>query len=366
MIPWQVREAVSAIRNAPARNAAAKAREGIRKSGETKPVVAFGGVLDSGSLIHGGAVKLLHLRDAFAHSEQSFNVLYLVSSAQAPFSSRPRKALPRSRHRLCLEPEWRRLSRLGGLRGRAPQRADARTPAPGRARRLPEHVLSRVGADKFLGPCPAPHSTLLNPVDPRKIPPTRKSAPRESAQAARNGHAELRGARVLSAIGCLKALREGGVEATLTIAGKLLWKDAEEEVAREVSRLGLAAYVARHPAFTQEEAANLYRAHHIVIHPKYLDPCPTVVIEALASGLPVVGSASGGLPELIPAAAGELVRVPPRLGPPDYALRRGICCRRVEASAAFARGLSRRRARMRWRISEHAIGLHGTGKFFNH
>jgi glycosyltransferase involved in cell wall biosynthesis len=60
-------------------------------------------------------------------------------------------------------------------------------------------------------------------------------------------------------------------------------------------------------SFTQPEAAELYRSHHLLLHPKYLDPCPTVVIEALSSGLPVVASASGGLPEIVPASCGELI-----------------------------------------------------------
>ena len=53
--------------------------------------------------------------------------------------------------------------------------------------------------------------------------------------------------------------------------------------------------------------ANLYRSHHIVLHPKYMDPCPTVAIEALASGCPVVGSNSGGMPELVGQDCGILV-----------------------------------------------------------
>ena len=52
------------------------------------------------------------------------------------------------------------------------------------------------------------------------------------------------------------------------------------------------------------------RAHHVLLHPKYMDPCPTVVIEALACGLPVVGPASGGLPELVDAGSGRLLPVP--------------------------------------------------------
>ncbi len=37
----------------------------------------------------------------------------------------------------------------------------------------------------------------------------------------------------------------------------------------------------------------------MLLHPKVRDPCPNVVLEALACGLPVVHSASGGVPELV-------------------------------------------------------------------
>jgi glycosyltransferase involved in cell wall biosynthesis len=54
----------------------------------------------------------------------------------------------------------------------------------------------------------------------------------------------------------------------------------------------------------------MLQASHVLLHLKYADPCPTAVIEALACGVPVVGSRTGGMPELVGTDGGELLEVP--------------------------------------------------------
>jgi glycosyltransferase involved in cell wall biosynthesis len=63
------------------------------------------------------------------------------------------------------------------------------------------------------------------------------------------------------------------------------------------------------PPFRQAEAPAIYRNAHLLLHTKYNDPCPTVPIEAMACGLPVVGTRSGGMGELVSEACGVLVPV---------------------------------------------------------
>jgi glycosyltransferase involved in cell wall biosynthesis len=77
---------------------------------------------------------------------------------------------------------------------------------------------------------------------------------------------------------------------------------------REAMR-GLERRVTILPPFGQEEAPEIYRAAHLLLHTKYNDPCPTVPIEAMACGLPVVGTRSGGMPELVPEECGMLVPI---------------------------------------------------------
>ncbi len=51
--------------------------------------------------------------------------------------------------------------------------------------------------------------------------------------------------------------------------------------------------------YSQREAPDVFRRAHLLLHTKVNDPCPTVVLEAMACGLPVVHPASGGTVELV-------------------------------------------------------------------
>jgi glycosyltransferase involved in cell wall biosynthesis len=74
--------------------------------------------------------------------------------------------------------------------------------------------------------------------------------------------------------------------------------------------------------YTQAEAPAVMVLGDILLHTKVNDPCPGLVAEAMACGLPVVYSASGGVPELVGEDAGVGVETPLRwdaIVPPDPA-----------------------------------------------
>lgn len=70
---------------------------------------------------------------------------------------------------------------------------------------------------------------------------------------------------------------------------------------------------------TRDEVAMVLRSCHVMIHLVPNDVCPNKVLEAMASGCFVVGTGSGGTPELL-GAAGAIVAMPrswdPRFPPP--------------------------------------------------
>ncbi len=56
--------------------------------------------------------------------------------------------------------------------------------------------------------------------------------------------------------------------------------------------------------YAQRDAPAIFRQAHVLLHTKVNDPCPTLVLEAMACGLPVVYPRSGGTVELVGDEAG--------------------------------------------------------------
>jgi glycosyltransferase involved in cell wall biosynthesis len=71
------------------------------------------------------------------------------------------------------------------------------------------------------------------------------------------------------------------------------------------------------------------------------DPCPMTVIEALADGLPVLGSDRGGLPELVGEDAGLPVEDPAAWSAALTALWTDPAARAAAGAAALARARTR-------------------------
>jgi glycosyltransferase involved in cell wall biosynthesis len=306
-----LRSAVWSLLRWPSRNAFARsleARDFALPSGG--PVLSYGGALPRGpgALVAGGRVKLGHLDRIFPENGESFNVLYLVSSAQ------PRFAL-----QLVRWARARGVKFVWNQNGVAfPAWAGAKlaeTNRPMTALRneadfvVYQSDFCRESAERFLGSNTTPSKVLFNPVDLHEFSPAPSSEPVTRWNLLTAG-THYQPGRVLGPIEALEHLRKSGCPAHLTVAGALCWPNAEAEVQFAIARRGLTGAVTLRPAFSQAEAVQLYRDAHVLIHPKYHDPCPTVVIEALACGLPVIGSRTGGLPELVGNDGGELIEVP--------------------------------------------------------
>jgi glycosyltransferase involved in cell wall biosynthesis len=260
----------------------------------------------------GGGVKLNHLRDEFGEHRADFSVLYLVSSILhlIPYPAEL-VAWARSNHVPVVwnqngvaYPSW---CGHGYPWFNAPMRelihqADYV---------IYQSEFCRASADRYLGPVSAPSEILWNPVDLDHFSPIREPGSDPENRPWRllamgTNHAFY---RVQSALDCLTALRSRGRDVHLTISGELRWRGASHQVQESLRVRNLTPHVTLRPRFSQDEAPAIYRSADVLLHPKYKDPCPTVPIEAMACGLPVVGSRSGGMTDLIPESAGCLVDV---------------------------------------------------------
>ncbi len=306
---FPLREAASRLLHAGGRRAVRNRASALQVATDCGPVLNYGRVdqpATSSGLPIGGQIKLIPLRVKFPEHYDRFNIIYLVSSALPPHVEEIVAAAKRQGARLVWNQNgiaypgcygdnyaWFNL-RMAGLRAQAEYIFN-------------QSEFSRLSAERYLGPSTTPSEICLNPVDTQIFSPAEAALPSEPWQilAAGTSHAIY---RTKSALDTLRALLKRGHKVHLTIAGEFRWKNAATQVGREME--GIRDHVTILPPFRQSEAPDIYRRAHVLLHTKFNDPCPTVPIEAMACGVPVVGTRSGGMPELVSSGSGILVTVP--------------------------------------------------------
>ena len=247
----------------------------------------------------GGIVKLQSLSREFPNSPFRFNVLYLVSSRLPEGAVTMARWARRAGARVILNqngvayPAW---CPQGWKEVNAPMRE---------LLSLANHVFyqsafCKRSADQFAGPARGPSEVLHNAVDVDHF------TPGNSARAPRTlllGGSQDFWYRYATAIDTLALLTSDGYR--LIVTGRLKFggdvaaaRARAEQYARERGVHDRVEFVG---PYTQQQAPDIYRRADILIHTKYNDPCPAVVPEAMACGLPVAYSATGGVPELVGA-----------------------------------------------------------------
>ena len=103
------------------------------------------------------------------------------------------------------------------------------------------------------------------------------------------------------------AAERGDLELTLVGTGPL-----EDQLRARVAALGLADRVTFVPSVPNEQVPGLLHRHDLLVHPSSLETFGMTTVEAVASGLPVLVTASGGPDETLAGIehqAGEVVPV---------------------------------------------------------
>jgi glycosyltransferase involved in cell wall biosynthesis len=256
-------------------------------------------------------IKLQELQLAFARAALRYNVLYLVTSRlpdgavdQARWAKRKGARVVVNQNGVAY-PAW---YGDGWQRENAPMT---------QLLALADHVFyqsafCKVSADRFAGPRSGSWEVLFNAVDTTRFAPAR-SRPGSTLTLLLAGSQDI-WYRLDTALQVVAAIARRGADVRLLVTGRLRWIHQPDEARRQadarVRELAIGDRVTFLGPYAQADAPDIFRRGDVLLHTKYNDPCPAVVVEALATGLPIVYSRSGGVPELVGADAGIGVDAP--------------------------------------------------------
>lgn len=257
-----------------------------------------------GEVVSGGAVKFARLAEALPNEPRRWNVLYLGSSSM-PADARVLAAVAAARGaRFAWNQDGVLYPGLGDAHWEEMNRGFARM------LRAADHVFfqsafCKESADRFCGERNGPWEILHNAADTKAFVPAPERRDRELTLLL--GGSQYQRYRVDTALRTLALVPD----ARLLVTGALSFdRDGDRFALALADELGVRDRIEFLGPYTQADAPAIMQRAHLLLHTKYNDPCPGVVIEAMACGLPVVYSASGGVPELVGDEAGVGVPAP--------------------------------------------------------
>jgi glycosyltransferase involved in cell wall biosynthesis len=245
----------------------------------------------AGEAVSGGSGKIQRLATRFPNHPTDFSILYLGSNW-----------VPRDLRALLWLVSRRRIPLVVNQDGVGyPGWAGDDTESVNRPLRAllqaADHVLyqsefCKRSADEWVREPAGSWEVLHNAVDVGHFSPAERAP--EGGPVLLLGGDQYQSYRLELGLETLAALLPSSPDARLLVTGRLA---APVEPIAE--RLGLLGHVHVLGRYTQAQAPGIFRRAHVLLHTKVNDPCPSVVIEAMASGLPVVYPRSGGVPELV-------------------------------------------------------------------
>jgi glycosyltransferase involved in cell wall biosynthesis len=251
-------------------------------------------------IARGGEVKMIFLAESFPHCFPQASLLYTISSVGDVGKAEIVRAAKKNGLKVVLNqngvafPAWHGAGwEAANNKQRAVyQQADFI---------IYQSDFCKLSAQKFLGESAVPSLVLFNPVDLNLYQPVQKPAARQGPVLLLGGNQYEQYRFELAALTLKETLRPLP-EARLIVTGKL-WGENQalsmEMALNFLRRLGVEKQVEFTGSYSQQDAPNIFRQADILIHTKFNDPSPNLISEALASGLPVVYSSSGGAPELV-------------------------------------------------------------------
>ena len=245
---------------------------------------------------------MTYLAEAFPHSFPVANVLYTVSSVDHPARAEIVRSAKKKGIKVLLNqngvayPAWH---------GAGWEKTNERMKT---VLDLADYVIyqsdfCRRSADHFLATAQANWEILFNPVETQLFRPFHSDRNETEFTLVLGGNQYER-YRFDLAVRALVGISKKHPNVRLIVTGRLWDKSPEtlKLIRANLDRIGLLEKVDFFGPYTQQDAPKILNRGHILLHTVFNDCCPTIVIEALSCGLPVVYLDSGGTPELVAEA----------------------------------------------------------------
>ncbi|MBX4199200.1 glycosyltransferase family 4 protein [Candidatus Parcubacteria bacterium] len=271
------------------------------------PRISFASILPSqGSFIRGGKVKLTYLRKRFGEFATGYNILYLVSSTLPGFADIWVDEAKRKGIKVVWNQngvgypawtsDWKKVN-------------DLMKPITKADYVIYQSDFCRKECDEMVAKYNGPQTVLVNCVDTDKATPANPPLPLDPLNLLITG-THMTPEKVLLPLDAMRILLDRGMNVRALVYGPSDWPNADSDIEAKIAELKLEGLVEVHGKYLHDDSSAIYKRGHIFLHLKYMDPSPNTVLSAMSSGLPVVGSKSGGTVELVPPSAGILLDVP--------------------------------------------------------
>lgn len=248
---------------------------------------------------HGGAVKLTYLAENFPHHFPSANLLYAVSSVAHPLQMEILQKAKRKGLQVVVNQNGVAFPAWDGANYEVSNRS-LRQSISFADFIIYQSQFCKDSAERYISPPDVPDEIIYNPVDTRLFSPEVCPAKPETLTLLLGGN-QYEKYRLELALQTLKALHREIPKAKLIVTGKL-WlphDEAEAWTKQALHDMNLTEHVTFTGTYAQTDAPALYSRAHLLLHTKYADPSPGLVLEAMALGMPVVHLNNGGVPELV-------------------------------------------------------------------
>jgi glycosyltransferase involved in cell wall biosynthesis len=264
----------------------------FKRNSNTK--VYFGGAL--GGNLGGPLVKISRLKEFFPESKVNFNLVYLLSNS--PYLT------PLSLSRIKSQNIPIILNQNGVyFKGWYGEGWEQKNRQLSLAYRSADYIFwqsefCKRSAELFLGSRSDSGEVLFNAVNINKFMSGSKSKNPDFTFLMTGKFIESAFYRLSGAVHSFHKLQKLEPNTHLRIAG-FIDKSSKKKLQHLIDGLNLNRKISILGPYDQNEAPDIYSSADAFLMLKYMDASPNVVIEAMASGLPIIYSATGGVPELV-------------------------------------------------------------------